>query len=429
MKPTELDLMPNRLHIAHSVRDRARAGAVGFTASARVPLLGFPILEAIVVFGLGRCKQDATGPLLRPFQCLRDHLRRTAAPTQTTPGAGELLASCAKSPSMRNASMEENGLRVRAFDLFCGAGGSSCGAQQAGAEIVGGIDLWETAADTYQLNYPAARVYRCPIDELDARRLARELGPIDLLLASPECTNHSVAKGAAPRDEASRRTAFDVLRFAEAWKPRWVVVENVVSMQRWHAYDEWLNRLKGLGYNTDELKLNAAHFGVPQSRRRLFVIADREREPVAPKCRTGRAVPVKRILHRGANRLGYNYTRRPLRTTGRAQPTIERADRAIASIGPKKPFLIVYYGSDAAGGWQSLDRPLRTVTTLDRFALVEPSSKGHEMRMLQPPELAAAMGFPATYAWSTANRRERIKLIGNAVAPPVMKAVVQAIIS
>jgi DNA (cytosine-5)-methyltransferase 1 len=97
-------------------------------------------------------------------------------------------------------------------------------------------------------------------------------------------------------------------------------------------------------------------------------------------------------------------------------------------LGSKTPFLIVYYGTDAAGGWQSLDRPLRTITTLDRFALVEPRPTGHVMRMLQPPELAKAMGFPDDYKWPKATRRERIKLVGNAVAPPVMKAIVGALV-
>ncbi|WP_223201951.1 hypothetical protein, partial [Streptococcus pneumoniae] len=58
----------------------------------------------------------------------------------------------------------------------------------------------------------------------------------------------------------------------------------------------------------------------------------------------------------------------PLFTRDRAKGTLERAERAIKELGPNEPFLLVYYGSDKAGGWQSLDRPLRTVTTLDRFA-------------------------------------------------------------
>ena len=104
-------------------------------------------------------------------------------------------------------------------------------------------------------------------------------------------------------------------------------------MQRWDAYGEWLNKLQRLGYKTRELKLNAEHFGVPQSRRRLFVVADRDRDPVEPQPFHGKPVPIKRILHKGTENNGYNYRRRPLFGEGRAQPTIERAERAIQA-GP-----------------------------------------------------------------------------------------------
>ncbi len=56
-------------------------------------------------------------------------------------------------------------------------------------------------------------------------------------------------------------------------------------------------------------------------------------------------------------------------------------------------FLLEYYGSDGVGGWQKINCPLRTITTVDRFALVKPSPRGHEMRMLQVPELQLAMGM------------------------------------
>ena len=108
-------------------------------------------------------------------------------------------------------------------------------------------------------------------------------------------------------------------------------------------------------------------------------------------------------------------------------PTLQRIDRAFAQIGRETPFLVVYYGTDAAGGWQPLDRPLRTITTLDRFALVAPNGSGHTMRMLQPLELAAAMGFPSSYKWPQSNRREKIRLVGNAVCPPVMRAVIKSL--
>jgi DNA (cytosine-5)-methyltransferase 1 len=98
------------------------------------------------------------------------------------------------------------------------------------------------------------------------------------------------------------------------------------------------------------------------------------------------------------------------------------------TLGPDEQFLLVYYGTDGAGGWQALGRPLRTITTLDRFALVRPNGDGYEMRMLQPPELAAAMGCPAGYVWPETARRNKIKMIGNAVCPPVMQAIVSHLV-
>jgi DNA (cytosine-5)-methyltransferase 1 len=101
----------------------------------------------------------------------------------------------------------------------------------AGVDPVGGIDMWDVAAETYALNFPNATTYKRRIGNLAATRIADEVGAIDLLLASPECTNHSVAKGNGVRCEDSRRTAYDVIRFVKALRPRWIAVENVVGMQ------------------------------------------------------------------------------------------------------------------------------------------------------------------------------------------------------
>jgi DNA (cytosine-5)-methyltransferase 1 len=108
---------------------------------------------------------------------------------------------------------------------------------------------------------------------------------------------------------------------------------------------------------------------------------------------------------------------------------LERAERAIAALGKGVPFLIVYYSSDGAGGWQSLDRPLRTLTTLDRFGLVTWVGREPMLRMLQVEELREAMGFPAGHVFKHGTRRDRIKLIGNGVAPPVMKAAIETLVS
>jgi len=108
------------------------------------------------------------------------------------------------------------------------------------------------------------------------------------------------------------------------------------------------------------------------------------------------------------------------------QKTEFRADHF--SGGGPEPFLIVYYGSDGSGGWQPIDRPLRTLTTLDRFGLVTWNRNTPMLRMLQPPELQRAMGFNGHYVLPFGTRRDRIKLLGNGVCPPVMKAVVQSLL-
>ena len=98
------------------------------------------------------------------------------------------------------------------------------------------------------------------------------------------------------------------------------------------------------------------------------------------------------------------------------------------ALGSGEDFLIVYYGSDGSGGWQPLDKPLRTVTTLDRFGLVTWSGGTPMLRMLQPPELRRGMGFGNDFALEAApTRRERIRILGNGVAPPVMTSIVRAL--
>jgi len=317
---------------------------------------------------------------------------------------------------------------IRAFDLFCGGGGSSLGAKQAGATPVGGVDLWPVATDAYALNLAGTKTYTTDLNSLDPSHVASDVGSIDLLLASPECTHHSVAKGNKPRSEESKQLAYQVIRFAREMRPRWVVVENVIQMRSWECFPDWLRQLKEIGYHSIVLTLEAERFGVPQTRRRLFVICDRDRAPRVPRPYRRKDATVKQAIKR-AIRGTWSYAFTPLNNGHRAEKTIQRAERAIAAVGTNEEFIMVYYGSDGAGGFQTLDRPLRTITTLDRFALVRPNCVGHEMRMLQPAELAVAMGFPRNYRFpKSATRRDCVKLVGNAVCPPVMRAVVRALL-
>lgn len=314
---------------------------------------------------------------------------------------------------------------IRGCDIFCGAGGSSAGARAAGVEVVAGIDMSATATATFAANFPDAHVVTSRLEDVAIDSFKARVGPIDILLASPECRNHTCAKGSAPRDESSRATAMHVVEYAEALRPRWLVLENVVYMRPWSRYPELKAALRLLGYHLHESTLDASDFGVPQSRRRLFLVGDLDGPPALTlRKRCGRRRSVKSILDAPGT-----WKTSPLVTAKRATATLERAARGFASLGEKRSFLLVYYGTDGCGGWQPLDRPLRTVTTLDRFALVEHDGEMWRMRMLQVPELKRAMGFAADFRLPVGTRRDRIRLLGNGVCPPVMESVVRSLMS
>lgn len=314
-------------------------------------------------------------------------------------------------------------MTIRTLDLFSGGGGSSYGARAAGAEIVCGVDAWQGATTVFAANFPTARAITKELCPTTRARDLGNLGHIDLILASPECTNHTCARGSRPRDDDSRRTANYVLNIAADLKPRWVVVENVVHMRGWDGYLPFVRALEVMGYHVRVEVLDASRFGVPQTRKRLFVLADREGVPERVPRKAGRPPTAASILDPAGS-----WESRALRMEGRAQATIERAERGIAALGKGIPFLIVYYGTDGAGGWQPLDRPLRTITTLDRFGLVTWRRRTPMLRMLQVSELKRAMGFGDDFMLDAiGQRRERIKILGNGVAPPVMQAIIQAL--
>ena len=308
--------------------------------------------------------------------------------------------------------------------MFAGVGGSSCGAQMAGVEVVAAIDTWTLARKTYQDNFEGVTYYKHKCETLSPERVRDEVGDVQMVIASPECTNHTCAKGSAERSEKSKNTAFQVVRFAKVLKPRWIVVENVIHMRGWERYERWKMKLSDLGYNLQEQVLNSADFNVPQSRKRLFVTGDLEAEPPLVKVPIVRkTLPVDSVINKNG---AYRFSQ--LRADKRAEATLERADRAIEALGSNSAFLLVYYGTDGAGGWQRVNAPLRTITTVDRFAYVRPDGEGqHEMRMLQVPELQKAMGFPDDYRLEHGTRRDKIKLLGNAVCPPVIRAVVETL--
>jgi DNA (cytosine-5)-methyltransferase 1 len=192
-------------------------------------------------------------------------------------------------------------------DLFCGAGGSSLGAELAGAKLALGLNHWQRAVETHATNFQHADHDCEDISSLTTNQIRRYLhhANADMLIAGPECTNHSIAKGARRRkpqaaslwedgpgnddeQDKSRATMWDVVRFAEqailAGQPfKAIVVENVVDAFRWGADDNgalfnaWLMAMDGLGYEHEIVWLNSmfappAPNPAPQSRDRMYPV-------------------------------------------------------------------------------------------------------------------------------------------------------------
>ncbi|MBD9359659.1 DNA cytosine methyltransferase [Methylomonas fluvii] len=307
------------------------------------------------------------------------------------------------------------------IDLFCGGGFGARGAVFGGGKPLLAVDAWDLATETYKANFPEATVIQKKIEEIDPFQYRSKFRP-DVLLTSPECTAHSIARGAKPGNEKSRETAISIFPWIDAFNPRWVIVENVNRMKQWERHEELITTLERYGYTVSQLLLNASEFGTPQSRKRLFLICDRDGATITKETLLASHQKTQKNAKSIIDWSG-QYKSTPLYKPGRAQSTVERAERAIASLGKNIPFLIVYYGSDYAGGWQTLDAPLRTVTTIDRFGLVTWDKGEPMLRMLQPPELLKAMGAGSSHQLPAGNRRDKVKLCGNGVCSPVMEVI------
>lgn len=178
-------------------------------------------------------------------------------------------------------------LDITVTDLFCGAGGSSIGAEASGAVLKMAANHWRLAIETHNANFPHADHDCADVSQVNPRRYPTT----DILIASPECTNHSSAKTRKPvstlwdptadaQEERSRATMWDVPRFAEHHRYSIVVVENVVEARRWAPYDSWLGAMHALGYDHRAVYMNSAIAQpTPQSRDRMYVVFWRRGNP------------------------------------------------------------------------------------------------------------------------------------------------------
>lgn len=300
---------------------------------------------------------------------------------------------------------------MKAVDLFAGAGGTSTGATMAGARIVAAVNHWPVAVATHTAAHPEAAHYCEDAAVLDPTTLPAH----DLLLASPSCTGHTRARGVErPHHDAARATAWCVLRVAEAHRPRVVVVENVPEMLAWVCYRGWRLALSDLGYRISEQVLDAADVGVPQHRRRLFVVATRTRRPIAVEPGSVAHVAARDVLDLDDGPWSDVATK--------CAATQARVAAGRAALGDD--FLAPYYGSGSGLTGRSLDRPIGTLTTKDRYALV----RGDRMRMLTVREQLRLASFPAGYPL-TGSRVDGVMQVGNSVPPLLARHVVAQVMA
>lgn len=292
---------------------------------------------------------------------------------------------------------------MRAVDLFAGAGGFSTGAAMAGAEVVWAANHWPIAVEWHSANHPDT-VHACQdLQQVDFR----EAPAHDILLASPACQGHSRARGTEkPHHDALRSTAWAVVTCAEVHRPEAAIIENVTEFAEWALYPAWCAAMHALGYALAPMVIDAADHGVPQHRRRLFVVATRSKHPIVLDLPRREPATAAQVIDFDAGR--WSDVRKP----GRSPRTLARIDAGRRAHGER--FVAPYYGSGSGETGRSLARPLGTITTRDRWAVID----GDQMRMLTADECRAAMGFPEGYRLP-ATHRDAVHLLGNAVCPPV----------
>lgn len=277
-------------------------------------------------------------------------------------------------------------------------------------KIVAGANHWPRAVETFRAAHPEAQARCQDVALMDPR----DLPAFDVMLASPACQGHSRARGKdQPHHDAQRATAWAVVQVAEVCRPRLFAVENVPEFAQWPLYRHWRAALSELGYRITERVLDAAEHGVPQERRRLFVCGSLRRLPVIESARLD-PVPASTFV-----RFDDHAEWSPINRPGRSSKTLRNVAAARAEHGPRS--LLSYYGTTRGG--RSLSRPVGTITTHDRYAVLD-----HDrMRMLSVDELRVAMGFPDDYPL-TGTRSEQVHQLGNAVVPAVAAHVVRQLL-
>ena len=171
------------------------------------------------------------------------------------------------------------------MDLFCGCGGLSLGFQQAGYEIVGGIDLNPHAVATFQHNFPQSVAIQGDLEALTIQDIEEKipaLREVEVLIGGPPCQGFSSAnRWTHETADVRNRLFFEFVELAEYIQPKAIIIENVrgiITRDNGHARDRIYQIFEERGYNVCHRVLNASTYGVPQNRHRNFFVVTRDIE-------------------------------------------------------------------------------------------------------------------------------------------------------
>ena len=303
-------------------------------------------------------------------------------------------------------------IKLLYIDLFCGAGGTSTGVENARyadeqcAKVIACVNHDANAIASHAANHPDALHFTEDIRTLELSPLVahvermKKIYPdaLVVLWASLECTNFSKAKGGQPRDADSRTLAEHLFRYIEDIDPDYIQIENVEEFMSWgdmdekghpiskdkgRCYEKWKRNVRKYGYDFDWRILNAADYGAYTTRKRFFgIFAKRGLPIVFPEpthCKDGKNdmfgrlekwKPVKEVLDFSDEGDSIFCRKKPL-----AEKTLERIYSGLIKFvaGGKDAFIVKYNSMSRTGKYQapSVDEPCPVVATQGRLALAK----------------------------------------------------------
>lgn len=168
-------------------------------------------------------------------------------------------------------------MTYKVLDLFSGAGGFSCGFEQAGFKTIGAIEFDKQAAQTFKENHKDAKVFIDDIRNLHPEDIEDKIGIPDVIIGGPPCQGFSVA-GKRDLNDQRNTLPLEYIRFIKHFKPKIFVLENVkgmISMDKGNLLKFFIQEFEKLGYTVQSKLVEAIKHEVPQLRERLFIVGVR----------------------------------------------------------------------------------------------------------------------------------------------------------